>query len=129
MDHRRDHQPHDEIRCGRLVVVDGEGRPRLVLEVVAMGDPRNGGVKEVPRVSLLGERGRPVLVLEVDARGEARVQVGDPERGPLAEVEPGVVLLGWGGNARVVAVAREGGGVVHLCDEDGAPVLRLPEEG
>ena len=129
MDNRQDHQTHDEIRVRKLVVVDGEDRARLVLEVLATGEPRNGGVKAVPRVSLLTEKGKAVLVLEVDAHGEARVQVGDPDRGPLAEVEAGVVLLGWGGNARVAVVAREEGGVIDVCDEDGAPVLRLPEEG
>jgi len=129
VDNRQDHQTHDEIRVRKLVVVDGEDRARLVLEVLATGEPRNGGVKAVPRVSLLTEKGKAVLVLEVDAHGEARVQVGDPDRGPLAEVEAGVVLLGWGGNARVAVVAREEGGVIDVCDEDGAPVLRLPEEG
>jgi hypothetical protein len=129
MDHRRDRQTHDEIRARRLVLVDGEDLPRVVLEVVAIGDPRNGGVKATPRISLLTEKGRAVLVLEIDAHGAARVQVGDPDRGPLAEVEPGVMLLGWGGNTRVVAVAREDGGVLDLCDQEGAPVLRLPENG
>jgi hypothetical protein len=128
MDHRRDRQTHDEIRTRRLVLVDGEDRPRVALEVVAIGDPRNGGVKETPRISLLTEKGRAVLILEIDAHGNARVQVGDPDRGPLAEVEPGVLLLGWGGNTRVAVVAREDGGVLHLCDEHGGPVLRLPEE-
>jgi hypothetical protein len=129
VEHRQPRQTQDEIRVRRLVLVDDEGRPRLVLEMVASGDPRNGGMKAVPRVSLLGERGRPVLVLEIDARGDARIQVGDPDRGPLAEIEPGVVLLGFAGNTRAALVAREEGGVLDLCDETGVPVVRLPDEG
>lgn len=128
MDQHPPRRTVDEIRTRRLVLVDGENRPRLVMEVVDSGAARNGGLVGVPRVSLLNEQGRPVLVLEVDGRGKPRVRVGDLDHGAVTEVEAGLLLLGFGGNTRVMILARDDGGVLHLCDEDGAPVLRLPSD-
>lgn len=117
----------EEIKARRLAIVGPDDAIRIVLEVSSEGEPDNSDEVQVPRVTLFDARGRPTMVLEIDTRDKPRIRVGDP-RGSMTEVEAGLLLVGLRGNTRAMLLARDDGGVLHLCDEDGSPVAQLPSD-
>ncbi len=65
-------------------------------------------------------------MIEVSDDGASRITIGAYDRGDGAELEPEGMFVWKGGNVVAALRATDTGGVMHLCDLDGVPILRLP---
>ena len=77
------------------------------------------------RLVVVDSKGRPVIVAETDKSEKARLQVGDPDRGPAVEIDEQGIFIWHGENVVVALRSREGRGALDLCDPDGVPIVRL----